>query len=89
MFSPSLAAKERLSAELNMHKQRRKAVTQRTDTAPVAGDSPSSSALFALVRVLARQVARETFPAQQQATVGAKPMSLVVHAPDGSMEKNL
>jgi hypothetical protein len=62
---------------------------QRADAAQAAGNSPSSSALFALVRVLARQVARETFPAQQQATVGAKPMSLVVHAPDGSMEKNL
>ena len=73
---------------INMGKQRM-AIIQRADSASVAGDSPSSSALFALVRVLARQVARETFPAQQQATVGAKPMSLVVHAPDGSMEKNL
>lgn len=61
---------------------------QRADAAQAAGNSPSSSALFALVRVLARQVARETFPAQQQATVGAKPMSLVVHDPDGNMEKH-
>ena len=61
---------------------------QRADAAQAAGNSPSSSALFALVRVLARQVARETFPAQQQATVEAKPMSPVVHDPDGNLDNN-
>lgn len=71
---------------LTMDRHRRKAAVQRGDAAPVAGRSPS--ALFDLVRVLAKQVARETILAQQQATAEGTPMSPVVHDPDGNMEKH-
>lgn len=64
-----------------------KAAVERGATAPAAGASPSHSALFSLVRMLARQVARETFPAQQQTEIRAKSKSMAVHDPEGNREK--
>ena len=68
---------------LTMDRHRRKAAVQRGDAAPVAGRSPS--ALLALVRLLARQAARETLLAS--ATSEARPTTSLALSPDGTEEE--
>lgn len=52
-----------------------------------AGTSGSSAALLSLVRLLARQVARETFRAWPPTTSEAGPMAPLVCIRDGTKEK--